>query len=678
MADCLSTSPAAQELLTPPDHFVTDTFVDKCNPVIEECNLQEQCDEVLSIRSIYEGSDEERITIISQPEDGGCGLFRILIKVPITTPSERVQVDLMMPVVGCGSPAHTKQESSPRSNAVQRGALETEETKSPSGGAEESEVKGVKRAAAGRLENDEVKAAGGALVTEKLAQDLRGEVEASAVRGPTTAAAATPQDIEAAAADEATAFEDATAPNLGNGVTLQRTLSGQRWLGSVAVSYLSPLTLQVTLPPSYPSADPPAFVLSCAWLRSIQLSALCKKLDQLWESMANMPIIYSWIDFLENEALGFLGLSTNVVLISSGEGDLDEGVDDRALSECQDIGQAIHSLLQYSHNKEAVMFCKSIQECSLCFDKKIGSKFYRLEPCKHHFCYDCLSAHCNINVQDGNIQFLTCPGFECKSAIHPGILQNLLPPDAFLRWETLCLQRTLDEMDDVVYCPRCQSAVIREQEAALNLGHCLTCYYSFCTECDQPWHQGSDCMTELDRLNLQETRIQARDTTARERFIELRRQAESEAVTIIYMKKSAVKCPHCKVLVEKDGGCNKMTCRCGKQFCWVCKNGITGYEHFQANGCNLMSVQAQPDRIIRRPQAPDALLWMQAQAELENPGNPTRDVQCIQCKQKNYKLHNNNHIKCWNCKTNMCFVCRNRIIGVITKHFNVSGCPQHS
>ena len=50
-------------------------------------------------------------------------------------------------------------------------------------------------------------------------------------------------------------------------------------------------------------------------------------------------------------------------------------------------------------------------------------------------------------------------------------------------------QRSLDEMDDVVYCPRCQAVVIREQDATLNLGYCLVCCFSFCTECEQPWHQ---------------------------------------------------------------------------------------------------------------------------------------------------------------------------------------------
>lgn len=42
------------------------------------------------------------------------------------------------------------------------------------------------------------------------------------------------------------------------------------------------------------------------------------------------------------------------------------------------------------------------------------------------------------------------------------------------------------------------------------------------------------------------------------------------------------KCPHCTVLLIKDGGCNKLTCNCGALICYVCRQNITkeSYNHF--------------------------------------------------------------------------------------------------
>ena len=38
-----------------------------------------------------------------------------------------------------------------------------------------------------------------------------------------------------------------------------------------------------------------------------------------------------------------------------------------------------------------------------------------------------------------------------------------------------------------------------------------------------------------------------------------------------YLKDNARHCPHCNAPIEKNEGCNKITCwRCGTNFCWLC------------------------------------------------------------------------------------------------------------
>ncbi|KDO31876.1 hypothetical protein SPRG_03092 [Saprolegnia parasitica CBS 223.65] len=46
------------------------------------------------------------------------------------------------------------------------------------------------------------------------------------------------------------------------------------------------------------------------------------------------------------------------------------------------------------------------------------------------------------------------------------------------------------------------------------------------------------------------------------------------------------RCPRCTVRIEKDGGCNHMTCDCGQHFCWLClqacESGTATYAHLYA------------------------------------------------------------------------------------------------
>lgn len=57
-------------------------------------------------------------------------------------------------------------------------------------------------------------------------------------------------------------------------------------------------------------------------------------------------------------------------------------------------------------------------------------------------------------MEAGAVDNLKCPDPSCRRSLVPGTVQQLLSPEEFSRWEQLLLQRTLDRMEDVVYCPR--------------------------------------------------------------------------------------------------------------------------------------------------------------------------------------------------------------------------------
>lgn len=49
-----------------------------------------------------------------------------------------------------------------------------------------------------------------------------------------------------------------------------------------------------------------------------QMSALCRRLDELWEENQGCVILFTWIQFLKEEALDFLGIQSPLEVIRAG------------------------------------------------------------------------------------------------------------------------------------------------------------------------------------------------------------------------------------------------------------------------------------------------------------------------------------------------------------------------
>ena len=55
-----------------------------------------------------------------------------------------------------------------------------------------------------------------------------------------------------------------------------------------------------------------------------------------------------------------------------------------------------------------------------------------------------------------------CPDSDCKRLLEGDEIQPLVEPALLERWERLTLQKTLDSMEDLVWCPKCEGPVIDE------------------------------------------------------------------------------------------------------------------------------------------------------------------------------------------------------------------------
>ncbi|GIM10438.1 hypothetical protein Vretimale_13990 [Volvox reticuliferus] len=230
-------------------------------------------------------------------------------------------------------------------------------------------------------------------------------------------------------------------------------------------------------------------------------------------------------------------------------------------------------------------------------DEHLGQRCIRLPECRDTFCRVCLATHLQTQLGCGAVDNMRCPAPSCRRQLPPYVLQQLMTPAEYERWETLTLQRTLDKMEDLVYCPRCREPCLEDKD---HCTLCPGCFFSFCALCEESWHPGSTCLDPEARLALLEERrsaaSQAGGLSATERARqELNRRNELKSLALLAI--TTKQCPLCSMGVEKTEGCNKMTCAyCGAFFCWKCNQVIQGYDHFQQplggeGGCVLFEQQ---------------------------------------------------------------------------------------
>ena len=78
---------------------------------------------------------------------------------------------------------------------------------------------------------------------------------------------------------------------------------------------------------------------------------------------------------------------------------------------------------------------------------------------------------------------------------------------------------------------------------------------------------------------------------------------QSNALSLTWITINAKRCPRCSSPIEKNSGCNHMTCRrCCNEFCWLCMSDWRG--HIAENAaCQASAQDFEKRRKISREQA---------------------------------------------------------------------------
>lgn len=158
------------------------------------------------------------------------------------------------------------------------------------------------------------------------------------------------------------------------------------------------------------------------------MSALCKRLDELWEENEGSVVLFTWIQFLKEETLGFLEVQSPLLVMthdeikakeSSVKEEGDAPLDSRAIVDLDNNHDLAAQLLDFNEEQWQKVFNLKMLNCGICFSEKLGADCLYFKICNHVYCNECMAEYFTINIRDGNVQCLSCPEPNCTSIATP-------------------------------------------------------------------------------------------------------------------------------------------------------------------------------------------------------------------------------------------------------------------
>lgn len=223
----------------------------------------------------------------------------------------------------------------------------------------------------------------------------------------------------------------------------------------------------------------------------------------------------------------------------------------------------------------------SIVTCRICGDENSYEQVFGL-ACGHKFCRDCYSTYLEHQVRDGPpCVFAHCPEYQCKQAMTRSAFLDLCSPPIAEKYIMYITRNFIETSSYMRWCPSpgCERVAIG---SGITTVRCL-CSFPFCFRCGQEAHDPSSC----SQLAMWQEKCQ------------------NESETANWILANTKKCPKCQTRIEKNQGCNHMSCKmCKHEFCWICMGPWS--DHGQNTGgfykCNKYS-SAPSDSTVEKAKA---------------------------------------------------------------------------
>ncbi|KAG9196208.1 hypothetical protein G6011_01329 [Alternaria panax] len=205
------------------------------------------------------------------------------------------------------------------------------------------------------------------------------------------------------------------------------------------------------------------------------------------------------------------------------------------------------------------------QECSICVTRKVTTRSFKApdDVCEHFqsICNLCIAKMLKTKVAERQLgeAELSCPFPKCDHLLDYAALQTIVSKAAFESYDNAVTKHTLSAEESYVACLSATCGLYFSAQACKNtergkqLVVCPYCYYEICLKCNRPGksHGKGSC----DQV----------------------KKAEEELCEKAVKDMGAKPCPSCGVNIQKNGGCDHITCgKCHHNFCWLC---LVGYDN---------------------------------------------------------------------------------------------------
>ncbi|KAK5696571.1 hypothetical protein LTR97_007874 [Elasticomyces elasticus] len=173
-------------------------------------------------------------------------------------------------------------------------------------------------------------------------------------------------------------------------------------------------------------------------------------------------------------------------------------------------------------------------------------------------CNGCWQQHIRTAIDNSTDQVVHCQ--ECDVALNDVGIKTLATAEDYQRYHDKLSVSFIKQDPDYRECASadCSYGYILAKGDG-TIFHCQLCDSGYCVDCEAPWHVGKTCEQHQDSITSK------------------KRKEKGNAASEKKIKDTTKPCPSCKTAIEKNRGCQHMTClNCSHQFCWVCFSPYTG------------------------------------------------------------------------------------------------------